>query len=129
MPGQKFGAGFEVGSGGHVDLLPVENPVLHPVVEFFLDAVTDFKTMVGCDRDIPGIEKPVDVGPKEQAVFNFMGTAFAKGFNMGCLQGRKGLFPGNGATPLISVRHQHSEAPLPQMPQKRKGRRGDAAIF
>ena len=64
MPGQEFGTWFKLGIWGHVDFLPVKYLVLIAIVELFLDTVADFKTTVGCDRDIPGIEKPMDVGPE-----------------------------------------------------------------
>ena len=68
-----------------MDFLPVKYPVLLAIVELFLDTVADFKTMVGCDRDIPGIEKPVDVGPEQEAIFDFVGTAITEGLDVGGL--------------------------------------------
>ena len=68
-----------------MDLVPVEYPVLLSVIELFFDAIADFKTMVGCDRDIAGIEKPVNVGSEEQAIIHAVGAAFAKGLYVGSL--------------------------------------------
>lgn len=70
MPGEEFRAGLELGLYALMDSMPMQNPVLLPVVEFFFNPVTYFKTVIGGHGDIPSIKEFVDVRFKQGAIFD-----------------------------------------------------------
>lgn len=70
MPGEEFGVGVELGLCGQMDSMPMQDSVLFPVVEFFFNPVTYFKTMVRCHGDIPSIKEFVYVRSKQDAILD-----------------------------------------------------------
>ena len=78
---QKVRPGREVGDPGTVVLV-----VMAAVGELFLEALADEEAVIGVDREVTGIEEGVEVGPEEEAVADFMGTALRIGSDMGGFQ-------------------------------------------
>ena len=53
VPGEEFGAGVELGLCGQMESMPMQHPVLFPVVEFIFNPVADLETVVGGHGHIP----------------------------------------------------------------------------
>ena len=70
MPGEEFGAGVELAVSRQMDLMPMQHPVLLPVVEFLFDPVADLKTVVRGYGDIPSIKEFVDIRSKENSILD-----------------------------------------------------------
>jgi len=112
VPDEEFGAGVEPGLNGQMDSMPMQHPILFPVVEFFFNPVADFETVVSSYGGIPGIKEFVDIRSKENAILNPVLATFPKWLYVGCIQGRKSFFFGNRASPIVSIRNNHAKASL-----------------
>ena len=87
---------------------------MSPVVEFFLDPTTNFKSQIGRDRHIASIEQAVDISPKQQTVSGFVLAAVTIGADMRGFERRQRPFLCNRAAAAVGVGHEHAESPLPE---------------
>ena len=88
--------------------------VISAVLKFFLKAATDFDTVVGGNRDVATVEKPVDVASEQQAVMDCMRAALSIGLDMGGFKCRKRMFFGNRTGASIGIRDRDLEGALAQ---------------
>lgn len=92
--------------------LTMERIIRSPVLEFIFQAAADFNAIFRRDGDIAAVEETVEIATKKEAVVDGMRTAFIKGLDMSCLEGRKRMFLGNSAGATIGVGDEYPKRAL-----------------
>ncbi len=115
MPLEEFLGWTIVGTLGHPQLVALELKILFSVMKLLFDSAAHHEPEIGCDRNIPAIEKSVKIRPEQKAVINPVSTTFADRAYVRRLEHGKNLFTGHSATPLVGIGHHDTEGPLPQI--------------
>ena len=68
MPVQEFGAWFILRGLRQIYLISMKKFIMLAVIKLLFNPIAHFKTMIICNSDIAGIEKPMDIGPQEKAI-------------------------------------------------------------
>ncbi len=86
--------------------------VLPPVFEFLFDSIADLHAQILGQRDIPFVEKDMQIRSKQKPVRDQVWPGFRVGPNVICLQHRQGAFACDGTAPVVGICHQHAECAL-----------------
>jgi hypothetical protein len=99
--------------------------VVAPIVKVLFESPADDEPTIFIHRDVSQVEELVDVGAQQQAIRALVETAVCIGPDMCCVEDRERSFAAYGAAPLIGVRDQQAERPLPE-PRANKARFAEA---
>jgi hypothetical protein len=90
----------------------METEITLTVVEVVAHRVTGFDAILGGDGQVSGIEQPVDVGSKKDAVPNIVFWLLGKRSNMRSVESRKSLLSGHCTPSRVEIGDQGAEGSL-----------------
>ena len=112
VPGYEFRARIEFPLGRQLDRTTMQGVVISAVFIIFSNPAAHLEVVIGGYGNVSSIEQAMYVGAKEYSIRDLMGTALAKRLYMTGFKGRQGAFLGYGASSLVGICNQYTEASL-----------------
>src|SRR6266850_1382515 len=92
--------------------LAIEGIIGATILEICLEFLTHVKLAVRADRNVAHVEQPMDVTPKQEAVWNLVRPVLRVWPDMRCLKDGQRVFHGDRACAAIRFGHSQAKYPL-----------------
>src|SRR5688572_13351849 len=112
VPSQKVDARRVTRRGGNGHRGPVERIVRSAVSIVLLEPRTDLEPVLRCNRDVALIEEPVQVGPKQNAIADIVGTMLRVRLDVRSLQSGQRMLLCDRTRPRVRIHHGDTEDSL-----------------